>query len=38
VLHEGRAVTRAESLAPGDALRVRLDQGEADAVVTGVRS
>jgi exodeoxyribonuclease VII large subunit len=38
VLHEGRAVTRAESLAPGDTLRVRLDQGEADAVVTGVRS
>lgn len=37
VLHEGRAVTEAASLREGDALRVRLDKGEVDATVTGVR-
>jgi exodeoxyribonuclease VII large subunit len=37
VLHEGRAVTDAGVLAEGDALRVRLDRGEVDATVTGVR-
>lgn len=37
VLHEGKAVTRADALSPGDSLRVRLDRGEVDAAVTAVR-
>lgn len=37
VLHEGRAVTRAATLSPGDPLRLRLNEGEVDATVRAVR-
>lgn len=36
VLREGRAVRSAEALVPGDALKIVLAQGKADALVTGV--
>mgnify|MGYP003105100571 CR=1 FL=1 len=36
VLRKGRAVRSAEALVPGDALKIVLAQGKADALVTGV--
>ena len=38
ILHEGRALTDASEVSPGDVVTLRLDRGEVDARVERVRT